>query len=112
MIGMHCIAHLEENERDKVMLSLVVAKGSRKFSRSKDELRRKWMCYSRDLMVEMFNSEVATSEAIFKATYLEDEVKIGEENKVTPGIIIPLIGTEWSKKSIRVRRLSKHQLRR
>ena len=66
------------------------------------------MWYSRDLMAEMLNSEVAMSEAIFKATYLEDEVKIGEENKVTPGNIIFLIGTEWPKKSIRVRGLRKN----
>ena len=56
------------------------------------------MWYIRDLMVEMFNSKVAMSESTFKARYLEDEVKIGEENKVTPGNIIPLVGTEWSKK--------------
>ena len=56
------------------------------------------MWYSRDTMVEIFNSEVAMSEVIFKATYLEDEVKVGEKNRVTPGKIIPLIGTEWSKK--------------
>ena len=36
------------------------------------------MWYSRDTMVKIFNSEVAISEAIFKATYLEDEVKVGE----------------------------------
>ena len=41
MIGMNCIAHLEDNEQDKVLLSLIVAKGSRKFSRSKDKLRKK-----------------------------------------------------------------------
>ena len=56
------------------------------------------MWYSRDIMVEMFNSEVAMGEAIFKATYLEDEVKVGEKNKVKLGNILPLIGTEWSKK--------------
>ena len=98
MIGMHRIAHLEENEQDKVLLSLIASKGARKFYRSKEELRRKWMWYSRDIMVEMFNSEVAMGEAIFKATYLEDEVKVGEKNKVIPVNILPLIGTEWSKK--------------
>ena len=56
------------------------------------------MWYSRDTMVEIFNSEVAISEAIFNATYLEDEVKVGDKNKVTPGNILPLIGTEWAKK--------------
>ena len=56
------------------------------------------MWYSRDTMVEIFNSEVAMSEAIFKATYLEDEVKVGDKNQVTPGNILPLIGTEWAKK--------------
>ena len=49
-------------------------------------------------MVEMFNSETAMGEAIFKATYLEDEVKVGDKNKVTHGNIILLIGTEWAKK--------------
>ena len=98
MIGMHRIAHLEENDKDKLLLSLIVSKGARKFSRNKEELRRKLMWYSRDIMVEMFNSEVAMSEAIFKATYLEDEVKVGDKNKVTPGKILPLIGTEWAKK--------------
>ena len=52
------------------------------------------MWYSRDTMVEIFNSEVAMSEAIFKETYLEDDVKVGEKNNVTPGNIIPLKGTE------------------
>ena len=46
MIGMHCIAHLEENEQDKVLLSLILSKKSLKFSRFKEELRRKWMWYS------------------------------------------------------------------
>ena len=95
---MHRIAHLEENEQDKVLLSLIVSKGSRKFSRFKKELRRKWMWYNRDTMVEIFNSKVAVSEAILKATYIEDKVKVGENNRVTPGNIIPLIGMEWSKK--------------
>ena len=93
IIGMLHIAHLEENEQDKVLLSLILSKGARKFSRSKEELRRNWMWYSKDTMVEMFNSEVAMGEAIFKASYLEDEVKIGDKNKVTPGNILPLIGT-------------------
>ena len=56
------------------------------------------MWHSRDTMVDIFNSEVGMSEVIFKATYLEDEVKVEEKNRVTPGNIIPLIGTEWSKK--------------
>ena len=56
------------------------------------------MWYSRDIMVEMFNSEVAMGEAMFKATYLEDEFKVGEKNKVTPVNILPLTGTEWAKK--------------
>ena len=56
------------------------------------------MWYSRETMIEMFNSDIAMSEAIFKATYLEDEVKIGDNNKVTPANILPLIGTEWAKK--------------
>ena len=43
MIGLHHIAHLEENEKDKVLLSLIVSKGARKFFKSKEELRRKWM---------------------------------------------------------------------
>ena len=98
MIGLHNIANLEENEKDKVLLSLIVSKGARKFSKSKKELRRKWMWYRRETTVEIFNIEVAMSEAIFKATYLENEVKVGNKNKVTPGNIIPPIGTEWSKK--------------
>ena len=77
---------------------MIVSKGARKFSRSKEELMRKWMWYSRDTMLEMFKSEVAMGEAIFKAKYLEDEVKVGDKNKVTPGKILPLIGTEWEKK--------------
>ena len=36
MIGMHRIVHLEENEQDKVLLSLIVLKASRKFSRFKE----------------------------------------------------------------------------
>ena len=49
-------------------------------------------------MIEIFNSDIAMSEAIFKATYLEDEVKVEDKNKVTPANILPLIGTEWAKK--------------
>ena len=56
------------------------------------------MWYSRDTMVEIFNSEVAMSEVIFQSTYLEDEVKVGDKNKVTPGNILLLIVTEWAKK--------------
>ena len=41
---------------------------------------------------------MAMGQAIFKATYLEDEVKIEDENNVTRANIIPLIGTEWAKK--------------
>ena len=40
MIGLHHVAQLEENEKDKVLLSLIVSKGARKFSKSKEELRR------------------------------------------------------------------------
>ena len=56
------------------------------------------MWYSRDIMVEIFNSEVGMIEEIFKAIYIEDEVKVGEKNRVKTGNIITLIGTEWSRK--------------
>ena len=37
-------------------------------------------------------------EAIFKETFLEDEVKVGEGEVVTPANMIPLIGTAWVKR--------------
>ena len=74
-------------------MPLVVTKGSRKLSRTKDELARKWMRHSKLLIVNIFNDEMAMGESIFKAIYLEDEVKNGEGNKMTPADMIPLIGT-------------------
>ena len=56
------------------------------------------MWHSKEMIVEMFIDEMAIGEAIFKATYLEDEVKVGEGDKVTTANMIPLIGTEWARK--------------
>ena len=50
------------------------------------------------MLIEIFNDEMAMAEAIFKATYLEGEVKVGEGEVVTPANMIPLIGTAWAKK--------------
>ena len=77
---------------------MVVAKGSSKFSRIKEEIARKWKWHSREMIIEMFNDEMAMAEAIFKATYLEDEVEDKEEEVVTPANMLPLIGTKWAKK--------------
>ena len=41
-----------------------------------ETLAKKWMWYSRETMVAMFNNATDMSEAIFKAMYLEDEVKL------------------------------------
>ena len=98
MIGMHQVMHLEEHEQDPVLMSLVVTKGSRKYSKSKEMLAKKWMWYSRENMVDMFNNETGMSEAIFKATYLEDEVKIADESKIAPENILPIVGVDWPKK--------------
>ena len=49
-------------------------------------------------MVEMFNNETDMSEAIFKAMYLEDEVKILDITKKAPASILPLVGIDWPKK--------------
>ena len=43
MIGMHQVDHLEEHEKDQVLLSLVVSKGAKKFSKSMEMLARKWI---------------------------------------------------------------------
>ena len=84
MIGMHQVIHLEEHEQDQVLLSLVVTKGSRKYSKPREMLAKKWMRYSRETMIDMFNNETDMSEAIFKARYLENEVKIVDETKIAP----------------------------
>ena len=60
-------------------------------------MARKWIWYSKELLVKIFNDEMDMGEAIFKATYLEDELKIENENEVPPAEILPLIGTEWKK---------------
>ena len=68
MIGMHQIDQLEVQEKDQVLLSLVVSKGAKKFSKSMEMLEKKWLWYSREILVEMFNNETDMGEAIFKAT--------------------------------------------
>ena len=98
MIGMNQVDQLEEQEKDQVLLSLVVSKGAKKFSKSMETLARKWLWYSRKILVEMFNNETDMGEAIFKATYLEDEVKIPDITKLAPASIIPLVGIDWTKK--------------
>ena len=101
MIGLHMVDQLSEPDLDRVILSLVVDKGSGKFSRTKEELARKWKWHSRELLVEMFNDEVMMAEAIFKATYLEDEENANNEEVVTPANKLYLIGTKWGKKVTR-----------
>ena len=49
-------------------------------------------------MVAMFNNETDMSKAIFKATYLEDEVKLPDVSKIAPANILPLVGIYWPKK--------------
>ena len=66
--------------------------------RTKEELARKWMWHSREMLIEMFNDEMAMAEAIFKTKYLENEVEVGEGEVVTPANMIPLIGNAWAKK--------------
>ena len=70
MIGTHQLKELKENEQDQVVLSLVVTKGARKFGKATEMLRNKWKWYSRDKLIEIFNSETELGKAIFKATYL------------------------------------------
>ena len=48
--------------------------------------------------MEMFNNETDMGKAIFKATYLEDEVKIPDITKLALVSIIPLVGIDWPKK--------------
>ena len=98
MIGMHHVDHLEEQEKDQVLLSLVVIKGAKKFSKSMEMLAKKWLWYSREALVEMFNNETDMREAIFNATYLEYEVKILDITKIAPVSILPLVGIDWPKK--------------
>ena len=82
MIGMHQVEHLGEHEQDQVLLSLVVAKGARKFSKPIEMIAKTLLWYSRDTIIDMFNNETEMSETIFKATYLEDEVKLPEVSKL------------------------------
>ena len=89
MIGMHQVDQLEEQEKVHVLLSLVVSKGAKKFSKSMEMLARKWIWYSRETIVEMFNNETDMGKSIFKATYLEDEVKSPDITKLAPVSIIP-----------------------
>ena len=49
-------------------------------------------------MVEMFNNKTDMSEEIFKATYLEDEVKLPDVTKIAPANILQLVGIDWPKK--------------
>ena len=77
---------------------MVVTKGARKFGKATEMLRNKWKWYSRDTLMEMFNSETELGESIFKATYLEDEVKVGDTKKVAPASILPIVGIDWPKK--------------
>ena len=72
MIKQHMVQHLRKSDQDKVLLSLVVTKGNRKFTRTKEELAREWKWHSREMLIEMFNDEMAMAEDIFKAMYLED----------------------------------------
>ena len=51
------------------------------------------MWHNREMLIEIFNDEMAMAEAIFKASYLKDEVEVGEGEVVTPANMIPLIGT-------------------
>ena len=98
MFGMHMVDQLCEIDRDRVILSLVVDKGSNKFSITKEELARKWSWHSRELLIEMFNDEVMMAEEIFKAMYLEDGNENNDEEVVTPANKLSLIGTKWGKK--------------
>ena len=43
IIGLHWVQHLGKHDQDRVLISLVVTKGSCKFSRTNEELARKWM---------------------------------------------------------------------
>ena len=70
MIGIHQVDHLEEQEKDQVLLSLVVNKGAKKFSKPMEMLAEKWTWYSREILIDMFNNETDMGDAIFKATYL------------------------------------------
>ena len=98
MIGMHQVDQLEEQEKEQVLLSLVVIKGAKKFSKSMEMIAKKWLRNSREALVEMFNNETDMSEAIFKATYLEDEVKIPDITKIALASILSLVGIDWPKK--------------
>ena len=101
MIGTHQLKELNENEQDQVVLSLVVTKGARKFGKATEVLRNKWKWYSRDTLMEMFNSETELGEAIFKANYLKDEVKVDDTKKISPASILPIVGIDWTKKIIK-----------
>ena len=46
----------------------------------------------------MFNNETDMSEAIFKATYLEDEVRIENMEKMAPANILLMVVIDWIKR--------------
>ena len=71
MIGVHHIAQIGENEKDQVLVTLAVDKWSKRYSRSKEELKEHFCWYGREQLLELLNDEVEMAEAIFKATYLE-----------------------------------------
>ena len=98
MFGMHMVDSLSERDQDRVILSLVVDKGSSKFSQTKEELARKWSWHSRELLIEMFNDEVMMAEAIFKATFLDNENANSDEKAVALANKLSLIGTKLGKK--------------
>ena len=49
---------------------------------------------------DIINNEIYMREAIFKATYLEDEVKIADELKIELANILPIVGIDWTNKGI------------
>ena len=51
MIGMHQVDQLEEQEKDQVLLSLLVNKGAKNFSKLMEMLAEKWTWYSREILI-------------------------------------------------------------
>ena len=67
-----------------MLVTLEVHKGSKRYSKSKEELKEQLCWYGREQLLELLNYEVEMAEALFKETYLKKEVKVERMEKLIP----------------------------
>ena len=58
MIGVPHIEQLGENEKDQVLVTLAVDKGSKIYSKSKEEIKEHFCWYGREQLLELVNDEI------------------------------------------------------